>query len=62
MGAKVTWVNTGKEAHSAGAIDGSWSTGEIKPGGTATVTFGKPGVYLYQCKDHPWSYGEITIE
>lgn len=61
-GAKVTWTNNGKEAHDAAAADGSWSTGEIPPGGSATVTFDKPGTYTYVCKDHPWSYGQLIVE
>jgi plastocyanin len=32
------------------------------PGKTATVKFDKPGTYTYICKDHMWSYGEITVE
>ena len=58
----MTWTNKGKVAHSAGAVDGSWSTGEIAPGQSATVTFDKPGTYTYSCKDHPWSYGQLIVE
>jgi len=61
-GASVTWTNNGKEAHAATAQDGSWTTGEVAPGKSATVKFDKPGKYTYVCKDHPWSYGEITVD
>ena len=61
-GTTITWTNDGKETHSATAQDGSWSTGEVAPGKTATVKFDKPGKYTYICKDHPWSYGEIVVE
>ena len=61
-GTKVTWTNMGKAAHDATAQDGSWTTGEIQSGQTATVTFDKPGTYTYVCKDHPWSFGQITVE
>jgi plastocyanin len=61
-GARVTWTNNGKTAHDATAQDGSWTTGELKPGQTATVTFDRPGTYIYVCKDHPWSFGQITVE
>jgi plastocyanin len=61
-GSSVTWTNNGKEAHAATAQDGSWTTGEVAPGKSATVKFDKPGKYTYVCKDHPWSYGEITVE
>jgi alcohol dehydrogenase (cytochrome c) len=61
-GSTVTWTNDGKEAHAATAQDGSWTTGEVAPGKSASVKFDKPGKYTYICKDHPWSYGEITVE
>jgi alcohol dehydrogenase (cytochrome c) len=61
-GTTVTWTNDGKEPHSATAQDGSWTTGEVAPGASATVKFDKSGKYTYICKDHPWSYGEITVE
>jgi alcohol dehydrogenase (cytochrome c) len=61
-GTTVTWTNDGKEAHDATAQDGSWSTGEVAPGMTATVKFDKPGTYTYICKDHPWSYGEVVVD
>jgi plastocyanin len=48
--------------HDASAQDGSWSTGEIAPGKSATVKFDKPGTYTYICKDHPWSYGQLVVE
>jgi plastocyanin len=34
----------------------------VAPGKSATVKFDKPGKYTYVCKDHPWSYGEITVD
>jgi alcohol dehydrogenase (cytochrome c) len=61
-GASVTWTNTGKLPHSATAVDGSWTTGEIAPGQSATVKFDKPGSYTYHCTDHPWSYAQLVVE
>ena len=61
-GDKVTWTNTGKDKHSATAIDGSWSTGEVAPGKSVTLTFKRRGTYTYICKDHPWSYGQLIVE
>jgi PQQ-dependent dehydrogenase (methanol/ethanol family) len=61
-GSSVTWTNDGKVPHDASAQDGSWSTGEIAPGKSATVKFDKPGTYTYICKDHPWSYGQLVVE
>ena len=59
---KVTWTNQGKEAHTATALDGSWTTGEVAPGKTATVTFTKAGAYGYRCSGHEWSFGQVIVE
>jgi len=59
---EVTWSNNGKETHTIEAQDGSWTTGPVPPGQTAKLTFSEPGVHTYICRDHPWSYGEITID
>ena len=48
--------------HSAAAQDGSWTTGEVAPGKSATLKFDKPGSYTYSCADHPWSYAQIVVE
>ena len=61
-GKPITWTNNTDMPHSARARDGSWQTGEIKPGASASVTFAKPGTYVYICSEHPWTYGEITVE
>jgi alcohol dehydrogenase (cytochrome c) len=61
-GTTVTFTNNGKEPHEATAQDGSWSTGVVQPGQSAKVTFAKPGSWTYQCKEHPWSYGQVVVE
>jgi plastocyanin len=61
-GTTVTWTNDGKQPHSATAVDGSWTTGEVQPGKSGTVKFDKPGSYTYSCADHPWSYAQIVVE
>ena len=43
------------------ALDGSWGTGPLNPTEEAWVRFDRPGEYVYHCKDHPWSYGEIIV-
>jgi len=61
-GTKVTWTNGGKLPHNATAEDGSWTTGEIAPGASASVTFAKPGTYVYVDKDHPFVVGQIIVD
>jgi plastocyanin len=62
VGTKVTWTNGGKIPHDATAKDGTWTTGTIAPGASASVTFAKPGTYAYFDKLHPFIYGELIIE
>jgi alcohol dehydrogenase (cytochrome c) len=58
----ITFTNDGKEPHNPTATDGSWTTGEIAPGKSATVTIATPGTYTYSDKLHPWSYGQLVIQ
>ena len=61
VGTTVKWLNYGIVVHSIEARDGSWSTGPIRPGQTGTVTFERPGTYIYVCTDHPWSIAELVV-
>jgi plastocyanin len=62
IGKKVTWTNQGKETHEIAAVDGSWTTGPILPGKSASITFDHAAVYTYTCKEHAWSYAQLIIE
>jgi alcohol dehydrogenase (cytochrome c) len=61
-GGSVTWTNNGKVVHSIAARDGSWDTGPIQPGQSATVKLDKPGNYTYADKDHLWMIGQLIVE
>ncbi|MBD24177.1 MAG: hypothetical protein CMG46_04140 [Candidatus Marinimicrobia bacterium] len=61
-GDKVTWTNSGTSPHVAAAMDGSWTTGKVPPGESATVKFERPGRFTYYCDDHPWSFGEVIVQ
>jgi quinohemoprotein ethanol dehydrogenase len=61
-GAKISWRNNGTMTHTIVAEDGSWTTGPLSPLDIGTVTFDKPGTYVYICKEHPWVYGQIIVE
>ncbi|HXJ18002.1 MAG TPA: PQQ-binding-like beta-propeller repeat protein [Candidatus Polarisedimenticolia bacterium] len=61
VGTRVSWRNNGTMTHTIEAADGSWSTGPLHPLDIGVVTFGKPGTYVYHCKEHPWAYGEIIV-
>jgi plastocyanin len=61
-GAAVTFTNTTALAHTVRARDGSWTTGTIAAGGSASVTVMSPGTYDYRCDEHPWSIGQLIVE
>jgi alcohol dehydrogenase (cytochrome c) len=60
-GSTVTWTNTGSQAHTATGSDGSWDTGDIPPGGTASVMFPTAGTFTYICAPHPWMTAQIIV-
>lgn len=62
VGTEVLFVNNGDIRHEIVATDGSWGTGPLSPTQEARVRFDKPGRYIYICKDHPWVYGQISVE
>jgi len=57
----LTFTNDGKEPHNPTEVNGAWTTGEIAPGKSATVTVA-PGTYTYSDKLHPWSYGQLVVQ
>jgi alcohol dehydrogenase (cytochrome c) len=60
-GTSVTFTNSGNETHTATAIDGSWDTGPLANGATATVEFDTPGTYTFNCTPHPFMIGQIVV-
>ena len=43
------------------AGDGSFDSGLVAPGASATLEFDTPGVYAYACSPHPWMKGFILV-
>lgn len=60
-GARVTWMNNGRIAHTIAAQDGSWSTDALQPGQESSLVFAKPGTYTYICQQHPWAIGQLIV-
>ena len=52
-GQSVTWTNVDVVQHTATAADGSWDTGPINPGNTATLQFFDVGRWDYLCGFKP---------
>jgi PQQ-dependent dehydrogenase (methanol/ethanol family) len=61
-GTLLTFVNTTSMIHTLEARDGSWRTAPIPPGESGNVMVTKPGVYEYVCREHPWSFAQLTVE
>jgi plastocyanin len=60
-GDTVVFVNNDSVAHTATANDGSFDTGTIQPGSSASVTFSSAGTFSYFCQIHPNMTGSITV-
>ncbi len=52
VGTTVTWTNVGGQPHTATAEDGSFDTGVLSTGKSASHTFTEPGTYPYVCTLH----------
>ncbi len=62
-GAKVTFTNHDQTAHTATSTQsGVFDTGTLKPGAGKTVTFTKPGTYMYFCQFHAFMKATVTVQ
>ncbi|HEY5245697.1 MAG TPA: cupredoxin family copper-binding protein [Acidimicrobiales bacterium] len=61
VGDTITWTNDGPSSHTATAKDGSFNTGTLSKGQSASHTFTRPGTYAYVCTIHPFMHGTITV-
>jgi len=57
----IAWTNLGTQAHTVTAVDGSFDSGLVAPGGSAQLEFDTPGVYAYTCTPHPWMKGNVAV-
>lgn len=58
----VTITNDDTTAHTATANDGSFDTGVIQPGQSATITVTQTGDIPFHCTIHPNMIGVIHVE
>ncbi len=59
-GSKLTFSNASGVRHTA--TSGSFDTGVIKPGHSATVKLVKTGTIVFHCTIHPFMHGKIVVE
>lgn len=60
-GDTITWTNNGPSAHTATARVGSFDTGVLQKGASASHTFTQPGTFAYFCRIHPFMRGTIVV-
>lgn len=60
-GSKVVFSNASGRAHTA-TRKGSFSTGRIAAGKSASVRFARKGTYAYHCTIHPFMHGKVVVE
>ncbi len=61
VGDTVTWSNSGPSSHTATATNGSFNTGILKKGQSASHTFTQAGTFTYACQIHPFMHGTIVV-
>ena len=61
VGDSVTFTNLDGAPHTATADDGSFDTGRLKKGQSATVTFSTAGALPYHCEVHKAMKALITV-
>ncbi len=63
-GQAVRWTDMDRAPHTATADQdaaGSFETGRVRNGRSATVMFTKPGRYPYYCRFHPFMVGTVEV-
>ena len=60
-GSKVRFSNTSGTAHTV-TRKGSFNTGRIKPGRSATIEFGRRGTFAFHCSIHPFMKGKVVVD
>lgn len=60
-GTTVAWSNADPIPHTSTSKDGVWDSKPIQPGATFSVTFDKPGTYVYGCTIHPFMQATVVV-
>ena len=62
VGDTVTWTNSDQISHTATADGGSFDTGPLGNGASASATFANAGTFAYHCLIHPDMTGTVVVE
>jgi plastocyanin len=60
-GTTVTWTNRGNAPHTATAVDRSFDSGMLQPGGRFSRRFDTLGTFQYLCLVHPSMRGTVVV-
>lgn len=60
-GDSVEFINEDGAPHTATADNGSFDTGNLRRGQSATLTFAAAGTFSYFCAVHPRMKGSVTV-
>ncbi len=61
VGDTITWSNSDSAPHTATAKDGSFDTGILMKGQSASHTFTHAGTFAYICSVHPYMHGTVVV-
>lgn len=61
VGDAITWTNADLAPHSATALDGSWDTGRLAKGESATIDVTEGMTGSYRCRFHPQMKADFTV-
>jgi plastocyanin len=61
VGDRVTWTNRDAVEHTATARNGSFDTGLLGEGESASIRFTVAGTYRYICTPHPSMTGTVVV-
>ena len=61
VGTRVTWHNTGRQAHSVTSRNHLFDSRLLDEDDEWSYTFEEPGTYRYFCVPHPWMKGTVVV-
>lgn len=60
-GTELAWTNDDPTAHTVTAVDGTFDSGTMDPGGEFAFRFDDPGTYRYVCSIHPAMRATVRV-
>jgi plastocyanin len=62
VGSTLAWRNDDQVVHTVKALDGSWESPAIEPGGVYRHTFSQPGEFEITCGPHPFMKQTVEVK